>query len=77
LDEAKRMQALQRQRIEHQNPLYQAVTQLAMSRLPGASQQALSPMLPIGPDAPPGSPVPVPRRPIPPPEPPRRPVPRA
>jgi hypothetical protein len=40
-DQARQMQALQQKRIEHQNPLFSAVTQLAMSRLPGASQQPL------------------------------------
>lgn len=39
LDEARQMQAMQRQRIEKQNPLFSAVTQLAMSRLPGSVQQ--------------------------------------
>jgi hypothetical protein len=40
-DQARQMQALQQKRIESQNPLFSAVTQLAMSRLPGASQQPL------------------------------------
>jgi hypothetical protein len=38
LDEARQMQALQRQRIQSQDPLFQAVTKLAMSRLPGSVQ---------------------------------------
>lgn len=41
MEQARQMQAMQQKRIEHQNPLFQAVTQLAMSRLPGASQQPL------------------------------------
>lgn len=44
LDQARQMQALQQRRIEHQNPLYEAVTQLAMSRLPAASQHVLKPL---------------------------------
>lgn len=40
-DQARQMTELQRRRIEHQNPLFSAVTQLAMSRLPTASQQPL------------------------------------
>ena len=39
LDEARQMQAMQRQRIQSQDPLFKAVTQLAMSRLPGSAQQ--------------------------------------
>lgn len=39
MDEARQMQAMQRQRIQSQNPLFDAVTQLAMSRLPGSVQR--------------------------------------
>ena len=43
--QARQLQQLQQRRIEHQNPLFSAVTQLAMSRLPTTSQQTLSPLV--------------------------------
>lgn len=36
--------AAQQRRFTHQNPLFEAVTQLAMSRLPTASQRSLTPL---------------------------------
>lgn len=42
MEQARQMALLQQKRIEHQNPLFQAVTQLAMSRLPTANQRMLS-----------------------------------
>lgn len=44
MEQARQMQAMQQRRIEHQNPLFSAVTQLAMSRLPTAQQQELKPL---------------------------------
>lgn len=41
LEQLRQMQALSQKRIEYQNPLYQAVSQLAMSRLPAGVQQPM------------------------------------
>lgn len=43
-DQVRRMTELQQRRIEHQNPLFEAVTRLAMSRLPTANQGEVSPL---------------------------------
>ena len=40
--QAQRLLALQEQRITHQNPLFEAATRLAMSRLPTAQQRPLT-----------------------------------
>lgn len=43
-DQARQMTELQRRRIEHQNPLFEAVTRLAMSRLPTKNQGEIAPI---------------------------------
>lgn len=44
LDQARQLQALQQKRIEHQGPLYEAVTRLAMSRMPAGVQMPIQPL---------------------------------
>lgn len=44
LEQLRKLQAMQQQRIEYQNPLFQAVSQLAMSRLPGSVQSPMGEM---------------------------------
>jgi hypothetical protein len=47
-DQARQMQALQQKRIEHQSPLFEAVTRLAMGRLPSSVQGQIQPLVGAG-----------------------------
>lgn len=48
MEQARQMQMLQQRRIEHQSPLFEAVTRLAMQRLPTDRQLPLQPLAGTG-----------------------------